>query len=760
MKKYLPICFAFLLLIACDATKRVPKDSYLLNEIKIKTDSKAIKPAQMMSFVRQKPNKSFPIVGRIPLYLYNMAGNDSTWFDKLLLKIGEPPVLFSDRLAAISAEQMRKELNNRGYLNAQIDTVISKVEKKADVTYDVKGNKPYRIRNFKDTLLSTDTTIYNILKTEKKLSLIHENDFFDKKAIEQTRVDMAKTLRNRGYYDFSKDYFYFLADTTVGNNRVDLTLGLNNPSDTTKHLRYYIGDVIIYNGVSSASLSEKNDKLDTTKFQNIYIVSDKNPLLRPRTIYYNSFLRPGRIYSERILERTYSSLNNLGSVSQINITFNPVQRNDSNFLNAKISLNPGNLHYLQFGIDGTNSAGDLGIATNITYEHRNLLKGGEKLRVRLKGAYEFISASDSSNFYEHNFYEYGADVLLQLPQLSAPWLPKQLRNRPSGSTEFSIGANFQKRPEYDRQFFNLSSRMQWSSFDWRLTHVLLPLDINYVRMPWASELFKEMYLNDNANPLIRQSYENQLIALTSYYITFSNTNAQFLPKMPFRLRTGIEIAGYLPHLVSILGGSTTNSSGNKEILGIPYAEYVKSDIDIASSYPIDETKALAGHFALGVAMPYGNSNILPFEKRYFAGGANSLRGWNTRSLGPGSYNRDSVGYDFVNKTGDIKLEMSIEYRQKLTSLFQLAAFIDAGNIWTIKDYTAQKGGYFQWNTFYKEIAASYGLGFRVDLNFLLLRLDAGMKAHNPGLPEGQRWTIFRPKFDRDFAIHFAIGYPF
>jgi outer membrane protein assembly factor BamA len=230
--------------------------------------------------------------------------------------------------------------------------------------------------------------------------------------------------------------------------------------------------------------------------------------------------------------------------------------------------------------------------------------------------------------------------------------------------------------------------------------------------------------------------------------------------MPFRIRTGFEISGYLPRLVGVLGGSNKNANGYEEILGIPYAEYFKTDLDISLSYQIDENKAKAGHFAAGVALPYGNSDVLPFEKRYFGGGANSLRGWNTRSLGPGSYNRDSVGYDFVNKTGDIKLEMSIEYRQKLTSLFQLAAFIDAGNIWTIKDYAAQKGGYFQWNTFYKEIAASYGLGFRVDLNFLLLRLDAGMKAHNPALPEGERWTIFKPKFNRDFAIHFAIGYPF
>ncbi len=762
MKKYLPIISLFFLLIACDAAKRVPEGSYLLNKVKIETDTKEVKSNQLKSFLRQKPNSSFPIIGRVPLHLYNLAGSDSSWIDKTLLKIGERPVIYSERLTAVSAEQMLRELNNRGYLNAQVDTSVVKKEKKADVSYHVIGNEPYRIRNVKDTLQSVDTTIYKILKEEKKLDLIKENDLFDQKALEQIRVDLSKTLTNRGYFDFSKDYFYFLADTTVGNHKVDLTLALNNPSDTSRHRRYFIGDVMVYNGFAPPAQGDSSlrSDFDTVRFKNIRVISNQNILLKPPAIYYNTFLRPGRLYSERILERTYSSLNNLGSVSRTNISFTPIQRNDSNFLNTTISLLPGNLHYLQFGIDGTNSAGDLGAAANLTYEHRNLLKGGERFRVRLNGAYEFITASDSANLLDQSFYEYGAEVFLSIPQLLVPWLLQQLQDRPSASTEFSLGVNFQKRPEYHRQFFNLSSRLQWSSFDWRLTHVLTPLNVNYVRMPWTSDLFRNTYLNDNTNPVIRQSYEDQLIASTSYYVTLSNTNARFLPRMPFQIRSGFEISGYLPRLVSVLGGSNTNANGYREILGIPYAEYLKSDLDVSLSYPIDETKAIAGHFAAGVALPYGNSDVLPFEKRYFGGGANSLRGWNTRSLGPGSYSRDSVGYDFVNKTGDIKLEMSLEYRQKLTNLFQLAAFVDAGNVWTIKDYIAQSGGYFRWNTFYKEIALSYGLGFRLDLNFLLLRLDAGMKAHNPALPEGDRWTIFKPKFSRDFAIHFAIGYPF
>lgn len=233
-----------------------------------------------------------------------------------------------------------------------------------------------------------------------------------------------------------------------------------------------------------------------------------------------------------------------------------------------------------------------------------------------------------------------------------------------------------------------------------------------------------------------------------------------MPKIPFRIRSGVEVAGWLPRIVTGLGGGEQNSRGFYEFFKIPYAEYVKGDIDFAPTYRIDDQRTIAAHAAIGVAYPYGNSTILPFEKRYFGGGANSVRGWSTRTLGPGSYNNDSTLSDFGRRVGDVKLDFSVEYRRKLTKLIELAGFVDAGNIWTIREYSEQPGGLFEWSNFYKELAVAYGLGIRFDLNFLLIRVDGGMKAHNPALPVGSRWTIFKPNFGRDFAFHFAIGYPF
>lgn len=764
IKKYMIFVVSTLLLVACDVTKKVPEGGYLLNKVDINSDVKGQGAADLLPYLRQRPNSSIPLIGKWKLHMYNIPNNNSTWLNRQLLKYGEPPVLYNEQLATVSAEQIRLHLNNVGYLNAEVDTTIVKKDKKANVTYDVTGNEPHRIRVFNDTINSVDTTIYNILSQSMRLDLMRQGDVFDLSVLEQGRESMTTTLRNRGYYNFSKDNFYFLVDTTVGQNQVDVTLSLNNPDDNTFHKRYNFGNVIVINGVDPAILEDsiKRLLLDTVDYRGINIISEKKPFLKPKAVYYNTFIRPGRIYSDRLLERTYSTLNSMGPINQTAINLTPVERNDSNYLDSRITLYPGNVHFMQFGVDGTNSAGDFGVASNITYEHKNFFKGGETFRVRLNAAYEFIR-SDSLDLVDNSYYEYGIEAFLSIPQMLLPWLLQQLRDQPSASTEFSVGTNFQKRPEYLRQFFNLSTRFQWSSMEWKLQHAVEPIGVTYVRMPWYSKRFKDLYLSDEVNPILRFSYDEQLIVRTSYNLTYTNYSRISrgpMPEIPFRVRSGIEIAGWLPRVATSLGGGEKNEDGQETFFKIPYSEYVKGDFDIAPMLAFDDRRSIAAHLALGVAYPYGNSSVLPFEKRYFGGGANSVRGWSTRTLGPGTFSRDSTGRDYGRRVGEIKLDLSLEYRRKISRLIELATFVDAGNIWTIKDYEVQPGGLFKLDSFYKELGVAYGLGVRFDLNFLLLRLDFGMKAHNPALPEGERWTVFKPDFGRDFAFHFAIGYPF
>ncbi len=762
MRKIIYILIAFFM-FSCTVTDKVPEGSYLLDKVKIKTDTKAVSSSELKPYLRQKPNSNTFIFGKEKLRIYNLANNDTTWLNKKLLKIGEPPVIFSERLTAISMDQIRLQLQNKGYLDAQVDTVVTRGDKKATVNYNITGNTPYRILNYQDSISQLDSTIYMILNDKKRLNFIKENDMFDLEVLEKGRVDMSNELRNNGYYHITKDDFYFIADTTAGDHQVDIVLGLNNPTDSTTHTMYTFGNVTVHNGVDPAILkdSTKHHLLDTVVYRGVNVVSEHRQFLLPQAVYYNTFIRPGRIYSDRIVERTYSSLNRLGSVSQTAINLIPVVKPDTQYIDAEVSIIPGNMHFLRFGVDGTNSNGDLGIATDLTYEHKNILKGGERLRLKINGAYEFITASEATNIIDRSYYEYGTEAFLHIPQLLLPRLMMWLKDQPSASTEFSFGVNFQKRPDYLRQFFNLSTRFQWARSGWKLNHVIEPIGATYIRMPWMSDKFKEEYISDDTNPILRALYEEQMIVRSSYSASYTNFRPnEPRPKFPYRVRGGIEVAGHIPRLIGALGGTQTGEDGRITLLKIPYAEYFKVDIDYAPTFVIDFLNTLAGHIAIGVAVPYGNSVVLPFEKRYYGGGANSVRGWSTRTLGPGTYSQHKLGYDFANKTGDIKLDLSVEIRRKLTDLFEFAGFIDAGNIWTIKDYETQPGGYFSFNEFYKEIAASYGVGLRVNLNFLLVRLDFGMKAHNPGLPEGQRWTVFKPDLKRDLAFHFAIGYPF
>ncbi|MDD4697621.1 MAG: hypothetical protein PHR52_08800, partial [Fermentimonas sp.] len=511
MNKYLLSFAAIIIFAACDVTKKVPEGSYLLNRVDINSDVRGIGSSDLKPYLRQKPNSSIPILGKWKLHTYNIPNNDSTWLNRQMLKYGEPPVLFNEQLAYISSEQIRLHLNNKGYLNAEVDTTIVKEDKKANVTYDIVGHDPHRIRNFNDTINSVDTTIYNILKEANRLDIIREGDIFDLSVLELGRDNMATALRNRGYYNFTRDNFYFLADTTVGVNQVDVTLSLNNPEETPTHRRYNIGEVTVINGVNPDILkdSTKFNLLDTTEYRGLQIISEREPFLKPRAVYYNTFLRPGRLYSDRIVERTYSSLNSISAINQTFINLTTAERNDSSLIDSRITLYPGNVHYMQFGVDGTNSAGDLGVASNITYEHRNIFKAGETFRIRLNAAYEFIS-SDSLDLIDNSYYEYGAEAFLSIPQLLLPWLLQQLRDQPAASTEFSVGTNFQKRPEYLRQFFNLSTRFQWSAMEWKLLNVLEPIGITYVRMPWSSQRFKDLYLSDEVNPILRYSYDEQL----------------------------------------------------------------------------------------------------------------------------------------------------------------------------------------------------------------------------------------------------------
>jgi len=422
-------------------------------------------------------------------------------------------------------------------------------------------------------------------------------------------------------------------------------------------------------------------------------------------------------------------------------------------LDCDVLITPAKRHSLSFQPEGTNTAGNLGAAASFVYENRNPLCGSELLTVELRGAFEAITGLEGYN--NENYEEFGVQTRLTMPRMLMPFLSEQFRRRYGTQTEVSLSYNMQNRPEFHRRLATATLKYKWANPAKHSTFRLDLLDLNYIYMPWISQKFKADYLDndDSRNAILKYNYDDIFVMKIGFGVSYTHGQTA--------LKTNIETAGNLLRLSSALFGAKKNSAGAYTLFNIAYAQYVKADFDFTHVVALSPNRAVAFHLLAGVALPYGNSDMLPFEKRYFSGGANSVRGWNVRELGPGGFRGQDGRIDFINHSGDVKLDASIEYRNKLFWKFRGAVFVDAGNIWTIKKYADQPNGEFRFDSFYKQIAASYGLGLRLDLDYFVVRFDFAMKAVNPAYTtQREHFPIFHPRMSRDLAFHFAVGMPF
>ena len=398
------------------------------------------------------------------------------------------------------------------------------------------------------------------------------------------------------------------------------------------------------------------------------------------------------------------------------------------------------------------------------YQNRNLFKGSELFNIKLRGAFEAIKGL--SGYADQNFIEYSIRTGLTFPDLRIPFLRQSFRRSSQATTEVSFTFDSQDRPEFHRRVLAGTLRYRWARRNKQLQHRFDLLNLDYVFMPWISDTFRDMYLSDpqNRNAILKYNYENLFIMNWSYQFVYNSrslgNSASNYGTNAYTIRLGIETAGNLLYGLSSASSMKRNADNQYTLFGIAYAQYAKLDFSFCKSFLINKNNSFAMRAAFGIAAPYGNSDILPYEKRYFSGGANSVRGWSVRELGPGSFIGNDGRIDFINQTGDIKLDLNVEYRTHLFWKFDGAAFIDAGNIWTIRDYKEQPGGQFRIDEFWRQIAVSYGLGIRLNLGYFILRFDGGMKAIHPSYKDHRKFPIVHPNFKRDFTFHFAVGMPF
>lgn len=735
IKTYIYIFISSVILMSCSGTKYVSDGSYLLNSVNVQVDDRYtdIDPGMLKSYVRQKENSKWFSAAKIPLGIYSLSGRDTTkWINRTLRAMGEEPVVFDSIQSEESSRSLCSELQNKGYLGAYVKLDKQyKRKKKVDISYVLYPGERYFIQSIKydiqDSLLAKFAEI-----TDESKRLLHQNMQFNASLLDNERKRITEYLVNNGYYKFNKDYISYLADTISGSRGIDLTLVLREyrtrTNADTLHSRYRIGNINYFNGEApSAPIN-----------------------LRNKVLRNNTFIESGDYYSASRLGRTYNRLGRLQAIKYTNIGF--VERPDSMLLDCNIQISTNKPNTISFQPEGTNTAGDLGAAASLMYQNRNLFRGSELFSIELRGAFEAIRGLEGYN--NDNFEEYTVETSLMFPRFIAPFLSQSFRRRINATSEIALMYDLQNRPEYHRRVLSAAWRYKWNDAAHHDKYQIDLLDINYVFMPWISTKFREDYLDDNTNrnAILRYNYEDLLIMKFGFRYNYNNGL--------YAIKANVETAGNLLGALSNVADFKKNDQGQYKVFNIAFAQYVKGDIDFTKYFKFDNTNTLVFHAGLGIAYPYGNSSILPFEKRYFSGGANSVRGWSVRSLGPGRYVGKNGNIDFINQTGDIKLDLNIEYRTYLFWKLDGALFVDAGNIWTFRDYKDQPGGQFDITEFYEQLAVSYGLGFRLNFDFFILRFDMGMKAIDPAYVGSAHYPITRPRFSRDFAFHFAVGMPF
>jgi outer membrane protein assembly factor BamA len=750
------------LLFSCNPTKYVPADKYLLYSSKVKIKDKSVKAEALKSYIKQKPNKT--IFGRIRFHLglYNLSNIEKEkGFNKFLRKIGEEPVIYDPYLKEKSLAQLDIFMKNKGYYNAVISDSVYFKGKKANVVYYVDGGKPYTINDIKYAV--HDTSVRSIVLADTVNTLLKRADLFDKDVVLQNeRIRIERLLKNNGYYNFTREYVFFEVDSALTSHKVNIELHIENPVNTTgletPHKQYKIRNISISampDLLDNKNLVTQNDTLDTGK--GIFITDIEKLKINPGSFVQFIYIQPGKLYNESSVDETYNHVSSLNLFKLVDIKYTELPNSSDtsaySWLDCDIRLSPSSLQSYSWDLEGTNSSGNIGGAVNLGYQHINLFGNAEILDLKLRGALESLKEKEGSI---RRTEEYGAEANIKFPTFLLPVRNDNFIKKYNPKTTLSLSYNYQHRPDFTRTVANAGFGYNWKETRHK-EHIFRPFEINYVQIPKTSPWFDSII----SKTYLESSYRDHLITITSYSYIYNNQNIKKNQDFIF-FRLNAESAGNTLSLFKSQFEKVNDSTFSYyKLLGIQYSQYLRGDIEYKYYNFINPTNSIVYRFFAGLAYPYGNARAIPFEKRYFSGGANGLRGWQLRSLGPGSYLDTDSTRKFPNSSGDIKLEFNFEYRFKLFWKLEGAFFVDAGNIWAIRKEDNREGALFEWNRFYKELALDSGLGFRFDFSFFLVRADVGMKMRDPSQLSGNRMIIGNRRLTRDdFVFNIGIGYPF
>lgn len=731
---------------ACNTTKFVPEGKYLLNKVHVKcVDDKSVSTASMNSYLRQKQNTEIFGFWKLQLHIYNTAPADTTTKANKKLaenahKMGEAPVIYDDQLTEVSMQQLKQQMNNMGYFHADVDTQKVIKKRKINLTYLITANKPYKLRNY-----AVDIPVEEVRRIATNDGcVVAEGKNFSTATLEEERERISSIMRNRGFYYFDKTLLEFTADSSFRTNEVDVKMHLSpyvQQLDSAElerlHTQYTIRKVYYQIDYEPTLVPDSiTINRDVDRHGNEYSWTG-NRFLTKHALRRSCSIKPGDRYAEWRVERTYAKMNALAPVKYVDIAFKTVS---DTLLDCYVTVSRGKLNSIAAEVEGTYSAGDWGVAAGLTYSNKNIFRGAEVLSLGARASYEWRANGGRA-------IEAKVEAGLTFPS----------------QVKLNVAYNFQQRPEeYTRTIANAGlSYTIPRKVGSRWTHTFNIIDINYIYLPWISDRFKSDFM-DHAS-VLKASYEDHFILDWSYTGSFSSYNPRLPHRSYVQFAVKLETAGNALYGLSSWANLPKDETGAYVLWNIPFAQYAKGDINFTHYGVISPKHKIVSHLGLGVAIPYLNAATIPFEKRYFGGGANGNRGWQARTLGPGTFRGKGNQLVYDLQAGDIRLDLNLEYRFKVVNFLELAAFTDAGNIWTIYDYMDQPGGAFKWKEFYKQIAWSYGVGVRFDFSILIFRIDFGVKLHDPSrIAEGKQWRTAANGLGwrEDMTFHFAIGHPF
>jgi len=773
--------------VSCKITSTLKDDEYFLKRNVIEMDNDKISKSDIYSYIKQKTNRKFLGFIQLRLAIYNFAikGEKVSKFDSYLIRtFGEPPVILDTLLTYKSVKQIKLYLNSKGYLNSQVEKNIIYKKKKATIKYIIKSAEPYRIRNINYSIDNDGFRSQVINDTVN--SLIKTGDNYDADVFQSERERITTNLKNDGYYYFAKEFISYNVDSAFGNHKLDITMEIRDPVVKLKesptggtdslikvpHKRYLINDINIFTDFSSLDI-------DTTKYKKysylasprkksavpaVYNFLYKDTLrIRPKTITQSIFFKQGDYFSLKDVDQTYTGLMDLRMFKFVNIQFNPADAGPSdsskiaqNLLDCKIQLTRTPIQSFSIETEATNSSGNLGVAFNTVYQNKNVFRGAEIFNFKIRGAMEIQKIPGEKNSQTNiqqilpfNTIETGAEAGFVIPKFMIPVKQERFPKRFNPKTIINTGINYQKRPDYTRYILNVSYGFEWKESQFKKHIVYMP-EVNSVKI--YPTIHFDSIINSLNDPKIKNSYKDHLTMAFKYSFIYNNQQVNKNKNFSY-LRLNFETSGNILRAINKTLNNYRFADGSYTMFHIRYAEYLRADADYRRYFNFNDLTKLVFRATFGYGLAYWNSTVLPFEKSFFAGGANGIRAWRIYSLGPGGYNNPAM-ID-LNRTGDIDIESNLEYRFPIYGFFKGAFFVDAGNIWLNKKNPQMPDAEFKLDRFYKEFAIGGGFGVRLDFNFFIMRLDAAIPFKDPSKPENNRWGL-----NGHVNFNLGIGYPF